>query len=183
MKYILFALTMALSSSLWAQARLDMGVLAGYRLNDGSSRQDNFSVDGSGGLQVGGLAFLPLNDNFVFRTGFIYAQRNFEVKNDSNGNTEDHEFAHFDVPLTFMYKISDFGGIFVGPGVSLKVKDDCSGDCDGVKSTMIPISFGGHFKIAPQVAAEFYYETAPSKLDNAIEDPSAVVLNAVITFE
>lgn len=163
-------------------ARYDMGVLAGYRINDASSRTSGVSVDGEGTFQIGGLAFIPFREKLVLRTGFIYALRNFETK--AGSTTSEVEYAHFDVPVTAMYTISDFGGVFFGPGFALKVKDDCGGqDCPGAKSLVMPLSFGGHFKIAPQVAAEFYYETVSGKFDDGIKDPSAVVFNAIITFE
>jgi hypothetical protein len=161
---------------------LDMGLLAGYRLNDATSRTSGTSIDGEGTFQVGGLAFLPIGEKFKLRTGFIYSMRNYETK--TSGATTDVEYGHFDVPVTFMYTLSDMGGIFVGPGLSIKMKDDCGGnDCDGAKSTMIPISFGGHFKVAPQFALEVYYEMVSGKMDDGIKDPSAVVLNGVVTFE
>jgi hypothetical protein len=179
---LISSLLVAAASVAQAQNFTDMGVLAGLRLNDGTSRSAGTGVDGAGTFQIGGLAFMPLSERFSLRTGFIYAQRNYETT--AGGNTSDVEYAHFDVPVTFMYRLSDMGGIFFGPGVALKVKDDCGGqDCEGAESMLIPVSFGGHFKIAPQVAAEFYYETAPGKLDNGIKDPSAVVFNAIITFE
>ncbi|MEK6554568.1 MAG: outer membrane beta-barrel protein [Bdellovibrionota bacterium] len=163
---------------------MDMGLLAGYRLNDASSKSSATSIDGEGTFQIGGLAFLPLGEKFKLRTGFIYSMRNYEAKVKATGVTSDVEYAHFDIPLTFMYTLSDMGGIFVGPGLSIKMKDDCDGnDCDGAKSTMIPFSFGGHFKVAPQFAMEVYYEMVAGDLDDNIEDPSAVVLNAVVTFE
>lgn len=177
-----YGFALALFLVLPAQARTDMGLLVGYRLNDGDSRVAGSSIDSKGSLQAGGLAYFPFGNQFMLRTGFVYEQRQFEVKTGSA--SADAKFAHFGIPFTVMYKVQDFGGIFLGPGLSLKVSDSCgSGDCQGVKSTLMPISLGGHFKVAPQFAVEFYFETAPGKLYDGIEDPTAVVFNAIVTFD
>lgn len=178
-----FLLSTFAAGAVMAKPVMDMGIVAGYRLNDGDSTVQNVSIDSVGTFQIGGLAFLPLNDNFFVRTGFIYAQRHFEAK-DAGGTKSDAEFAHFDIPVTAMYKLGDLGGIFAGPGLSLKVSDDCGGgDCQGAKSTLLPITFGGHFKIAPQFAAEVFYEMVSGKIADGLEDTRAVGINAIITFE
>jgi hypothetical protein len=172
------------AGSVSAAPVMDMGIVAGYRMNDGDSAVTGTSIDGVGAFQVGGLAFLPINDMFKVRTGFIYAQRNYEAKDDATGVKSDLEFAHFDIPLTVMYSLGDLGGIFAGPGLGLKISDDCGGqDCKGAKSTIVPITFGGHFKIAPQFSAEVFYEMVSGKLADSIEDTRAVGVNAIITFE
>lgn len=178
-----FAVLFVLSStSVFAANFSDMGILAGYRVNDATSTVAGTSVDGDGGLQLGGLAFLPLGEALSLRTGFIYAQRNYTAK--TAGVSTDIELAHFDVPVGVMYNIADMGGIFVGASLGLKIKDDCGGsDCSGVKSTIIPVQVGGHFKIAPQFAGEVYFETASGKLMDGLKDASAVVVNGMFTFE
>lgn len=176
---VLFAFS---SSSVFAANFSDMGILAGYRVNDATSKVTGTSVDGDGGFQVGGLAFLPLGEVLSLRTGFIYAQRNYTAK-DSTGSS-DIELAHFDVPVGIMYNIADMGGLFVGGSLGLKIKDECGGsDCSGVKSVIVPIQVGAHFKIAPQFAGEVYFETAPGEIMDGLEDASAVVVNAMFTFE
>lgn len=176
-----FAALIALTSTpLFAENRMDMGVLAGYRINDASTDVAGVEIKGKGGFQVGGLAFLPLSERLSARTGFIYAMRNYETE--AAGVTDDVEFSHFDVPATVMYNFTDMGGIFAGANLSLKVADDCGPGCDA-KSMFVSMQFGGHFKVAPQFATEFYFETAPSEIADGVEDASAVVINGVFTFE
>lgn len=178
---VLAAVFFALGPALAAPV-MDMGILAGFRINDADSGVAGISIDGKSTFQVGGLAFLPMNEQFTFRSGFIYTQRHYEAKD--GVDSIDVEFAHFDIPLTFMYRLGDLGGIFAGPGVALKISDDCGGsDCRDAKSMIVPITFGGHFKVAPQFAAEIFYEMTGGEISNAIENTRAFGVNAVITFE
>ncbi len=174
---ILIAVT---STSVFAENRMDMGVLAGYRINDASTDVAGASINGKGGFQVGGLAFIPMSGQLSVRTGFIYAMRNYE--SEVLGVKDDIKFSHFDVPATVMYNFTDLGGIFAGANLSLKVADDCGAGCDA-KSMFVSLQFGGDFKIAPQFAAEFYFETAPSEIADGIKDATAVVINGLFTFE
>jgi len=161
-----------------AQA-MDMGLAVGYRLNDGkSSSTPAQTVDGEGSLQVGGLIYAPIADRFEFRSGFMYTQRHYTVANTSV------ELSYLDVPLTVMAKLADYGGIFAGVNLGLKAGEDCGGsDCQETESMVTPITFGGFFKFAPQVAVEVFYELQSGEIIQGLEDTTAVGANAVITFD
>jgi hypothetical protein len=165
---------------------MDMGIVVGYRMNNADSATTGVSIDGKGGFQVGGLAFLPINEMFSFRTGFIYAQRNYEYKIAATGVTGDVEFTHFDIPATVLYKLGDMGGIYAGVELGMKLSDKCEGmtgdDCTGAKSMIVPVTFGGTFKIMPQFSVEAYY-AMEGKLSDGAKDANAVGVNGVITFE
>jgi hypothetical protein len=176
---VVFA-TLAISGPATAASDyLDMALGGGVRMNNGKS--PGTSVDGELGLQVGGWAFLPLSEQLVLRTGFLFAQRHFKV---GDATKTQVELDYVDIPATIMFKLADFGGIFAGANVGLNVADDCAGqDCAGVKSTIVPITFGGHFKVMPQVAVEVFYEVTSGKLADGLEDANAFGANLMFTFE
>lgn len=154
----------------------DMGLAAGWRMNDGTSTGN--TVDGEGGLILGGLAYLPIADKFHFRTGFLYSQRHYQL------NSSDVKVAYVDVPVSALWKVGDMGGVFFGTAIGLKVSESCgAGDCTDTKSLATPIQFGGHFKIAPQLALEVFYETLSGEIVANLEDATAVGAMAIITFE
>lgn len=160
----------------------DQGFALGYRLNNADTDVAGSSVDSVGTLQVGPLLFIPVTEKFQVRTGFLYAQRHYETK--SGTTTTDVELAYVDVPVTLCWKMSDSGGPFIGAGVGLKVSDDCGGqDCTEAKSSIVPFTFGGFFKVAPQVGMEVFYEMIPGEIIQNLEDATAVGVNAVITFD
>lgn len=157
---------------------MDMGLGIGLRMNDAKSKTTNQSVDGTNSFQFGGLIYSPLSGKFELRTGFMYTERKYEV------GITDVKLTYVDVPLTFMYKMADYGGVFFGIDAALKVSDDCGGsDCTDAKSFVTPVTFGGSFKVAPQIALELFYEMISGDLYNNLKDATAVGANAVITFD
>jgi hypothetical protein len=159
-----------------------MGAVLGYRLNDASAVSSGVSVDGNGAFQVGALAYIPILGKIELRTGVLYVQRYFEVK--SGASTNDAKLAYAELPITAMYRFMEYGGLFAGVNLGLKIADDCGGvDCSGLKSSVLPITFGAHFMAAPQVAVEVFYEMVSSNLYDELKDASALGVNAIVTFE
>lgn len=176
MRSLLICFTLFFATASQAVEVADMGLAAGWRMNDGTSPGN--TVDGEGGLILGGLAYLPISDQLHFRTGFLYTQRNYKVSN------SEVEVAYADVPVSALWKIADFGGVFFGTALGLKVSESCGNtDCVDTKSLATPIQFGGHFKIAPQFALEVFYETMPGEIVQGLEDTTAIGAMAIITFE
>ena len=158
----------------------DMGLGVGFRTNDADSTAPNTPVDGESTIQVGGIVWIDATEKLIFRTGFMYSQLNFEDKN--SGSTV--ELAYLMIPATLMFKMADYGGIFGGVNVGLKASDDCSaGDCQDVDSTVTPITIGGYFKVAPQVAVEVFYESLSGEFVSGLENATSVGANVLFTFE
>lgn len=164
----------------------EFGITAGLRSTNVDVDSPATSSGGSG-LQFGGLAFIPFSDALKFRTGFLYSQKYFSTKTGSV--TKDAKFTYLDIPLTLMYKFSDFGGVFVGPILSMNQSKDCSdssgatGNCTGVSSSLTPISFGASFKFAPQVGGEFVYEMASGSVATGVSNMRALGANVIVFFE
>ena len=176
MKNIISILSIVLFS--FTASALDMGLGVGIRTNDADSTT-GASVDGDMTVQVGGIVWMDVSEKLAFRTGFMYSQMNYEV-----GTTGEAELAYLMVPATLMLKLEDYGGIFGGVNVGLKASDDCSPtDCQDVDSTITPITIGGYFKVAPQVAVEVFYETLSGEFVGGLEDATSVGANVLFTFD
>lgn len=178
--FLMGVVMLALGSAAFAQ---DVGVIVGMRADSAEAKTSGLSVGGKTNFQAGGVAKFELKDALQLRTGFIYTQRNYELK---SGTTAlgDGKFTYFEVPVGLMYKFSDFGGAFIGPALAFNVSKECpGGTCEEVSSAPMALQFGASFKFAPQFGAEFYYETLMAKVAKEIESPKAVVVNLMVTFD
>lgn len=165
-----------------AVAYMDMGIVAGYRSNDGDAVTSGNDVNGGSGLVLGGTAYVPITEMIRLRTGFLYTQRYYTVE--STLTETDIELAYVDIPLTAMLMFSDFGGAFAGINLGLNAGDDCgASSCQDVENTITPIQIGGFFKIGPQIGLEVFYETLSGKIMAEIEDTTAVGASVVFTLE
>lgn len=169
----------------------DFAVVLGMRSNSWDYFPTTSGVSGSGstGYQAGVLGFIDVAQALSVRTGFIYTQRIFSIT-DSTSATN-YNYSYFDVPITLMYKFSEFGGIFGGAVLALNSGKSCSGiaNCstDGVKSSLTGFQFGASFKFAPQMGAELYYESISGDIQASGgvggKDAKSVGANFLITFE
>ncbi len=185
----LIVITTILFAGAFAQAQ-SMGVLLGVR-SDSADGKGGLTVDSKTNFQVGGVGFFDFTSVLRMRTGFIYAMKNYGLK-DSTGTSGEAKLAQFEVPLGVLFKFSDFGGAFIGPAISMNVSKSCtlsSGSCtiEEVPSVSVPIQLGASLKFAPELGVEFYFETVPGKLftigSATGENSKAVVVNLLYTFD
>ncbi|MFN7453559.1 MAG: outer membrane beta-barrel protein [Pseudobdellovibrionaceae bacterium] len=182
MKQLIISLVVALAAQV-ASAQ-DFGLTAGFRSTNADI--EGATVSSGTGFQFGGLAWIPMTDVLYVRAGFHYTQKYFESKVGST--TVEYKPTYLDIPLTLMYRFSDFGGAFIGPVLSLNQSKDCStnsGACSftGVKSSLIPLQFGLSFKFAPQLGGELVYEMASGKIADNVENLRSLGANFVVWFE
>ncbi len=179
--FLIFFLTTA-----FAQAQ-DMAILLGLRNNNGDVANSLYSEKAENSFQFGGLGFFQMADKMHIRSGLIYAEKKFKGEHPSI--TWEGKLTYFDIPATFMYKFSDYGGVFIGPILSLNLGSECSystgSSCSftDVKSMLIPFTLGASFKFAPQMGGEFYYEMISGDLANGLKDAKTVGLNFFVTFD
>jgi hypothetical protein len=167
----------------WVAQAQDVGVVVGLRSDSADAETTGDSITGKSSFQAGAIAKFDLKDAWGIRTGFIYAQRAYEYKAAAGGST-DLKFTYFEVPVGLMYKFSDYGGAFLGPAIAFNVSKDCgSGTCEGTNSAPMGLQLGASFKFAPQLGAEFYFETGFSKIADGVKSPKAVMANLLITFD
>lgn len=180
--FIMFLICAAIFSGFNASAQ-DVGVIAGIRSDSADAKTSGYKVEGKNSFNVGGIAKFELAESWNIRTGFVYTQRFYEIKNGSTSLGES-KFTYFEIPVGVLYKFSDFGGAFLGPNLAFNISKDCAGGtCTSANSTPIGLQLGASFKFAPQMGFEFYYETMMSKIEDQIENPKAIVANFMVTFD
>ena len=118
----------------------EFGLTLGFRSNNADAEATGASISGKTGMQLGGLGWIPLHEQLFLRTGFLYTQRYVESK---VGTTSTNvNLSYLDIPVTFMYRFSEFGGAFFGPVFAMNQAKDCSvsggssSNCAGVSSTV-----------------------------------------------
>ncbi|MFN3696741.1 MAG: hypothetical protein ACK4VO_04805 [Pseudobdellovibrio sp.] len=121
--------------------------------------------------------------NFGLKTGLSYIERSF--KNETGSQKIEGKITYADVPLHFMFKFEDYAGIFIGPSLAMKMSDECTGcssGAAGVKSSIMPITFGGQFKFSPNLGLTLFFEKA-GDLATDIKDSRAIGLSLLLVFD
>lgn len=178
MKWLLAPAILFCSLSASAQY---MGIEGGIRQQSASSNVAGESVNTEMAYQFGLVGAFPMSEKLLFRSGFLYTQRPIVAK---MGVVETkYTYNYFDIPVTVLWKLNDFGGVYAGVNVALIASADCTG-CTGSpdKSGSMPLVIGGTFKFAPNFGIDVYYE-AMNKVSNRFEEARAVGANLLITFD
>ena len=187
-KQVLWILFLGIGFSSVGQAQ-EFGLAVGFKAHNANAEQASQSVTGQSGFTFGGMGTIPMSDMFTLRTGFLYTQRNLQLKVNSTSVTSDYKFTYLDIPVTGVFQFSDYAGFFIGPVLSMNLSKDISQssgspvNATGVASPLIPISFGVTFKFAPQMGGDFTYEFASSKVADGIKDYNSIGANLIIYFE
>lgn len=179
-----------LFSACFAQAS-DFGIEGGFRSQSGSYNVSGYSTGSKTGIQVGGVGHFELSGPWYLRSGLFYTQRPIELMlNSPLSGSADLMFTYFDLPAQIMYKFEDYGGVFIGPMVSmlLEKKASGSGGLSGLtiteaNSMVIPIQLGATFKFAPQMGATLYYEMMAGGVAKDLDTFRAVGVNFLFTFD
>ncbi len=140
------------------------------------------NVSGLGGYQLGAYGFFPFTEEFQLRTAFLYSQRAFSTK---ISNTDyDVKLAYLDIPITAMYRFSEFGGVYAGPVISLlQGKDFDRTQITGAKSSVVPLTVGVNFKFHPQIGADIFYEVISGSVADGFENMRSFGASVIIYFE
>jgi len=185
---ILFAMTLNLSGiSMAADFELEIG----FRQQSGDTSLTDYTSTSQNGIQGGAIGLFPLNENLYFRTGMLYTQRPLVLKPTASGATGSeitNSINYLDVPLTVMYKVEDYGGVFVGLTLANQFDKSCSSSAstctiDDIKTPLLPFIFGGTFKFAPQVGATLYFETYGGDVAKNLKNYRALGVNLFFSFE
>src|SRR5258708_4141362 len=89
-----------------------MGVELGVRQQSASAVAAGVSTSTEMAYQFGLVGALPMTETFLFRSGFLYTQRPVTAK--SGVTTYKYTYNYFDIPLTVLWKLNDFGGVYAG---------------------------------------------------------------------
>lgn len=166
--------------SLHASAQF-MGVELGVRQQSASAEAAGVSTSTEMAYQFGLVGAFPMTEMLSFRSGFLYTQRPIAVK--SGGITTKYNFNYFDIPLTVLWRLNEFGGVYGGVNLALAASADCDNCGTSVdKKGAMPLVIGGTFKFAPSFGVDVYYE-ALRKFNDDFKEGSAVGANLLITFD
>lgn len=158
-----------------------MGVEVGVRQQSADSKTAGVSTSTEMAYQFGLVGAFPMTETFLFRSGFLYSQRPVTAKNGAVKSK--YTYNYFDIPLTVMWKMNDFGGVYGGVNLALAASADCDNCATAPeKKGAMPLVIGGTFKFAPQFGVDVYYE-AIGKIGEEFEKGSAVGANLLITFD
>jgi hypothetical protein len=158
-----------------------MGVELGIRQQSASSSVAGVSTSTEMAYQFGLIGAFPMTEAVLFRSGFFYTQRPITVK--LGTTTTKYTFNYFDIPLTVLWKVNDFGGVYGGVNLALAASADC--DNCGVsvdKKGAMPLVIGGSFKFAPNFGIDVYFE-AMDKFNDNFKEGRAVGANLLIAFD
>lgn len=134
------------------------------------------------GYSIGGSVAFDIVGSLAIKTGLFYNERPFEF--DFAGTSAKGKITYVDVPALLMFKFEDYAGIYIGPSLSMKLGDEISpGTLSGIKGTVMPITFGGQFKFAPNFGVNAYYETVSGDVADGISNSRAVGVNLLITLD
>ncbi|WP_409479034.1 hypothetical protein [Pseudobdellovibrio sp. HCB154] len=189
-KKLFTAATVIFSMVSVAQAEVAYSMPAlevGFKLNtmdlDGATSNKQ-----SQAFQGGGSIVFDFGDSgFGLKTGLMYSERTF--KNEALLSNLEGKITYFDVPLHLMFKFEDYAGIFLGPSFSTKLGDECTtsfgGGCSvpGVKSTIMPLTFGAQFKMAANFGLSLFFETISGKVADNLESSRGVGANLLFVFD
>jgi len=179
-KSALMMITLMTLASLNAGAEF-MGVELGVRQQSATAETTGISTSAEMAYQFGLVGAFPISENLAFRSGFLYTQRPVTTK--SGTTTTKYSFNYFDIPVTLLWKLNDFGGVYGGVNVALAASADCD-NCNASveKKGALPLVIGGSFKFAPSLGVDVYYE-AMNKIGESFKQGSAVGANLLITFD
>ena len=179
-KLVVFNLLALTVISYRAQAQF-MGFEAGVRQQSATAETVGVSTNTEMAFQFGLIGAFPLQDKFLFRSGFLYTQRPITVKGTPD---QKYSFNYFDIPLTFLWKFNDNGGVYGGFNLALVASADCSscGNTSVDKKSAMPLVIGGTFKFAPDFGIDVYYEMM-NKVNDDFKEARAVGANLLITID
>jgi hypothetical protein len=164
----------------------DYGIALGIRSDSATSNASGTSISANTDYQGGVVAAIEAISAIEIRTGLFYTSRQYGYT-PATGASGTASFSYADIPVGLLWKLSDYGGPFVGANFGFNVASSCptgSGICTGsnsVNSSITGYQFGVHFKFAPQFGAELYYE-GMSAIVTGIDSAKAFAFNLFMTF-
>lgn len=160
----------------------EFAITGGARFDNADSGTVGTSVEARLNFQAGVLGFIELGGRNYLRTGAEFATRSYGFKT-STVALGDARFTSFDVPVGYLFRFSDYGGIFAGGLFTFNFSKDCPGGCTSASASPVGAQFGASFKIAPQIGGEVYFEMMSQKLASGVENPKAVVGQLYFSFD
>lgn len=158
----------------------DFGVVVGARNDSATSNTTTTQVNSNTNYMAGVVGAIDAYSQIQIRTGFLYTSRAYGYV-PATGATGTATFTSLDVPVGLLWKLSDYGGPFVGANVAMNVSSSCPGTCTNVAGFPAGVQIGAQFKFAPMFGGAIYYESMAAVV-NGIDNPKAAVAQLIMTF-
>lgn len=145
----------------------DFGLTAGVLDSNASAKSGttagSLSTSGDFGFRAGGVVSVPLTDQLLFRSGLIFTQRHFDIKN-AAGTSATLDFDYIDIPILAQYNFTENFGAFGGLIASANVNHSGGGvgtigfDVTGTKGLYPLLQVGVNGTFQNMFGVEAYYE-------------------------
>jgi outer membrane receptor for monomeric catechols len=161
----------------------DLGITFGIRSDSADTDRPATSVTALNSVSLGAVMKSEMTEKLALRVAMQYTPRQYQLQ--SSGVSENYKFTYFELPVGILFKLSDAGGVFVGPSFGFGLDKSCgqSGVCQGVSNSVTSVQFGASFKYAPQLGIEIFYEKGVSQISPQIQQQRAVGVNLLVTFD
>ncbi|MBL7666007.1 MAG: outer membrane beta-barrel protein [Bacteriovoracaceae bacterium] len=151
------------------------GVSAGVRRN---LVQSDFGDEEAGlSLDIGFIKKYYLHDDLLFRTGFKFSQRYFEIAD------KDFDYVYVDLPLLLEYSIDKKWSTFFGFLIALNLNDSTEASPEpDANTTLTQLVGGAKYSINHRLDIEGYVELGMSEVADSIDDMNTFGVNLVYWF-
>ena len=187
MKHLFALILISISTSVFAATSPTApdysmaGIEVGFKSNT-ASLNGSSSDKQETGFQLGLSGVFNISEKIGLKSGLFYSERPFSGEVGAT-NTKG-KVTYFEVPALLVFKFEDYAGAYVGPTLAIKMGDEVTpGALSGVKSILVPITFGAQFKFLPNIGANFFFETVPGEIATGIENSRAVGVNLLFTLD
>ncbi len=134
------------------------------------------------GFQLGISGVYNISEKFGLKSGLFYVERPFS--SDFGASEVKGKVTYFEVPAFFMLKFEEYAGVYVGPSLAIKLGDELKpGSLAGVKSMVVPLTFGAQFKFLPNFGANVFFETIGGEIATGVDNSRAVGVNLMISID
>lgn len=141
-----------------------------------STKQEN-------SFQLGASAVFDFAPSFGLKTGLFYSERAFSAELPASVIAKG-KISYFEVPALLMFKFEEYAGVYAGPSLAFKMGDEGSpASLTGVKSMIIPLTFGAQFKFLPNIGVNMFFEAVSGDLANGVSNSRAVGANLLISLD
>ena len=132
----------------------------------------------------GGLtsSFFFLNDEIKIRTGLLYTQRRFEIREDQSSYT--YDWHYLDIPVLTQVKYNEMIAFFGGVNIEVNISSDTipSLDGGGARSLSSVFQVGVNFLFDNMYGFDAYYEQGFDNIDDNVAQPSAFGIDLLYYF-
>jgi hypothetical protein len=157
------------------------GVEVGFKSNT-ATIAGSTSENQATGYQLGVSGVFNVSENLGIKSGLFYSEVPFDA--DFGASNVKGKITYFEVPALFMLKFEEYAGVYAGPSLAVKLSDELSpGSLSGIKSMVVPLTFGAQFKFLPNLGANLFFQTITGELATGVENSRAVGVNLLITMD